>query len=131
MLGDLGSGGGGNEGCAAGDVEGERTAAAGADAVDQFGALFVGERNGDGLLAHDVDKAGEFWGLFAARGEDGEQGGGFDVSRLAGEDLAQCIAGLLTRELCAVFGEGLEKGLQRIHISQYGIARRSEPVPET
>jgi hypothetical protein len=24
--------------------------------------------------------------------------------------------------LCAVFGEGLEKGLQRIHISQYGIA---------
>ncbi len=118
MLGDLGSGGCGNEGCAAGDVEGEWTTAAGADAVDKFGALFVGERNGDRLLAHDVDEAGEFRGLFAARGEDGEQGGGFDLGRLAGEDLAEHVAGLLARELCAVFGERFEKGLEGIHGSR-------------
>ena len=125
VLGDLGSGGRGNQGCAAGDVEGERTAAAGADAVDQFGALFVGERNRDRLLAHDVDEAGEFGGLLAARGKDGEQGGGFNLGRLAGEDLAEHVAGLLTRELCAVFGERLEKGLQRIHISHYGNCTRN------
>ena len=120
VLGDLGAGGCGNQGRAGGDVEGERTAAAGADAVDEFGALFVGERNGHRLLAHDVDEAGEFRGLLAARGEHGEQGGGFDLGHLAGEDLAEHVGGLLARELCAVFGERLEEGLQRIHISQYG-----------
>ena len=125
VLGDLGSGSRGNQGSAAGDVEGERTTAAGADAIDEFGALLVGERNGDGLLAHDVDEAGEFGRLLAARGEDGEQGGSFDVGDLAGEDLAEHVASLLAGELCAVFGERLEKGLQRIHISQYGIALRS------
>ena len=69
------------------------------------------------MLAHDVDEAGEFGGLFAARGEDGQQRGGFDLGGLAGKDLAEHVAGLFARELRTVFGKRLEKGLQRIHIS--------------
>src|ERR1019366_1661717 len=103
MLGDLGASSRSNEGCAAGDIEGERTTASRAHTIDEFSALFVGERDRDGLFAHDVDESGEFGRLLAARCEDGEQGGGFNVGRLAGEDLAENIAGLLTRELCAVF----------------------------
>ena len=43
VLGDVGSGGCGNKRRAAGDVEGERATAAGADAIDELVALFVGE----------------------------------------------------------------------------------------
>ena len=124
VLRDLGSGSCGNKGSAAGDIECERTTTAGADAVDQFGAFFVGERDRDRLLAHDVDEASQFGRLLSARRKNGEQGGSLDVGRVAGEDLAEYIARLLARELRTVFGERLEKGLQRIHISQYGIALR-------
>ena len=48
VLGHFGSGGRGHQRRAAGDVEGQRTAAAGAARIDQFVALFVGERNGHG-----------------------------------------------------------------------------------
>ncbi len=119
VLGDAGAGGRGYQGSAAGDVEGERTAAAGAHAIDQLGALFVGERDGDALLAHDVDEAGQLRGLLAARGEDSEQRGGLDFRRLAGQDLAQDRGGLFARELCAVFGQRPQKISHQAHISIY------------
>ena len=70
MLGDTGSGGCGNKRGSTGNVEGLRTAAASADTIDELLALGVGERNGHGVPAHDVNKAGQFGSLLAARGED-------------------------------------------------------------
>ncbi len=58
MLGDLGSCGSGNEGCAGRDIEGKRTAAAGADNVDELGAFVIAEGHGCGSLAHDLNEAG-------------------------------------------------------------------------
>ena len=64
---------------------------------------------GTDVLAHDVDEAGEFGRLFAAGCEDGEQGGGFNVGRLAGEDLASTSRACSRVSCGAVFGEWLEK----------------------
>ena len=76
------------------------------------------------MLAHDVDEAGQLGRLLAARGQHGEQGGDFDLGHVAGEDLGEHVGGLLAGERGAVFGERLEKVLQRIHISHYGNGTR-------
>ena len=57
--------------------------------VHQLVALFVGERNRRDARAHDLDKAGQLRGLFAARGQHGEQRGGFDFRHVAGQDFCQ------------------------------------------
>ncbi len=58
VLGDPGSGSGGDEGCAGRDVEGERTAATGADNVNELIAFVVVERHMGSTLAHDLNEAG-------------------------------------------------------------------------
>ena len=120
MLGDFGSGGCRNQGCSAGDVEGEWTTAAGSNTINQLGALLIGERDRNALLPHHVNKARELGGLFSTCREDGEERRGFHIGHLAGEDLAEDGACLFARELSAIFGERLQQGLQGIHISEYG-----------
>ena len=89
-------------------------------AVDQGGALLVGERDGTALLAHDIDEAGQFGGLFAARGKHGQQCGDFDFRHFAGQDLAQHAGGLFAGECGAVFGQRFQQVLEQVHVSIYG-----------
>ena len=117
VLGDLGAGCGGYQGRAGGDVEGERSAAAGADNVDELIALVGFEGKRQGALAHDLNEAGQLGGQFAAGGEDGEQGGDLDIRNFAGEDFSEGVGRLFTGKSGAVLGEGFEEFLQRGHIS--------------
>ena len=57
VLGYFGACGCSHQGCTGRDVEGEWASAAGANYVDQFGALLRSERNMQGTLAHHLDKA--------------------------------------------------------------------------
>ena len=116
MLGHLGARGGGDKRCAGGDVEGERAAASGSDDVDQFRAFLIFERDGRGALPHHIDEAGQLRNLLPARGQDGDQGGDFNVGHRAGEDLCKHGGRLLAGERGAVFGERLEEFLQQGHI---------------
>ncbi len=65
VLGDLGSGGGSYQRRAAGDVECERTSAAGADSIDELVALGGREGQRRGVPTHHLDKANQFRHLFA------------------------------------------------------------------
>ena len=119
VLSDPGSGSGGDEGCAGGDVEGERTAATGADNVNELSAFVVVEGDMGGALAHDLNKAGQLGGLFAAGGEDGDEGGDFDLGDLAGEDFSEDVGGLFAGHGRAIFGEGFEEVFDRGHIPRW------------
>ena len=89
VLGNLGSGCRRHDGCAGGDVEGERASAAGAAGVDEGVALLVCERQRYSICAHDIDEASQLGGLFAAGGKHGEECRDFDVGNVAGQNLTQ------------------------------------------
>ena len=115
MLGNAGSGGGGDERGAAGDVEGLRTTAAGADTVNQLRCFLFGEGKCHGMAAHDVDKAGQLGSLLAARGQDGQQRCGFDFRHAAGEDLIEHFGRLLAGERRAILGQRAKQFLHQRH----------------
>ena len=98
---------------AAGDVEGLRPTATGANAIDELRSFLFGEGHGHGVLAHHVDKAGKFRRLLAARGQHRQKGRGFHLRHVAGEDFLQHFGCLLARELRAVFGERAQQFLHQ------------------
>ena len=67
------------------------------------------------MTAHDVDEAGKLGRLFAARGHDRDQGGGFDFRHVAGEDLLEDCGRLLTREGRSIFSQRTEEFLYQRH----------------
>ncbi len=115
VLGHFSAGSRGHQRGAAGDVEGLRPAAAGADAVDELRSFLVGEGQWDGAPAHHVNEAGELRRLFAARGKDGQHGGGFHLRHLAGKDLFEDFGCLLAREGGAIFGERAKQFFHQRH----------------
>ena len=117
MLGNASAGAGGDDGCAGRDVEGGAAAATGADDVDEAFALGVGEGDGGGVGAHDVDKAGEFRGEFAAGGECGEEGCGLNLWGFAGEHGVEHGARLLAGECGSFFGERAKDFFDDRHVS--------------
>src|SRR5271168_1815188 len=98
VLGDERSGGCGDEGRAGGDIEGDGASAACAAGVDELIALFFCEWDGSGAGAHLFDEAGELRGEFAACGEGGEQGRGFDFGDFLVEDGGEGGAGFFAGE---------------------------------
>ena len=115
VLGDARSGGCGNERGTAGDVEGLRAAAAGADAIDELRSFLSEKGKWHGVPAHDVDKAGQLRSLLAARGEDGKERGGFHFRHAAGEDLLEDLGRLLTGERRAILGQRAKQFLHQRH----------------
>jgi hypothetical protein len=94
VLGDFGSGCRGHESRATGDVESERTSAAGADRIDQLVALGGREGQRRDAAAHDIDKAGQLRRLFAAGCQNGQQRRGLNFRHTAGENVFQYLGGL-------------------------------------
>jgi hypothetical protein len=87
MLSDLGSGSGGDKGCTGGDVEGERTSAAGAACVNELFSFGICEWHGDGVGAHGLHEAGKLGGKFAAGSKYSEERCDLDLRDLASKDL--------------------------------------------
>ena len=115
MLGDFGAGCRGDERSAAGDVEGLRATAAGANAIDELRSFFFGKGQCHGVPAHDVDEAGQLGSLFAARDHNGEERGDFDFGHASGEDLLEHLGRLGAGESSAVFGERAKQILYERH----------------
>ena len=117
VLGHPGAGSRGHQRRAGGDVEGQRSSAAGADHVHQFGSLFGRERQRGGAPAHDLDKAGQLRRLFSARGHHRQERRRLRLGHAAGQNLFQHTAGLLAGQRRAVLGQRFQQLLQRGHIS--------------
>ena len=109
VLGDFGSGGGGYQGCGGGDVKGALAVASGTAGVDELVALFLGQRNRSGQVAHGLDEAGQFFGRGSAVGEGGEQGGDVGVADFSFEDFAEGGVSLLIGQGCVFFDHVFEQ----------------------
>jgi hypothetical protein len=115
VLGDVRPCGSGHQRRTGRDVECKRTAAACSNNIDELGAFFVVKWHGGRTLAHHLNEAGEFGGLFAAGGEDSDERSNFDLGHFASENFSEDLGGLLAGHSRAIFSEGLEEVFDRGH----------------
>jgi hypothetical protein len=101
VLGDGGSGGGGDESGCCGDVEGSASISAGTAGIDEELAFGEGEGDRSDGGAHGVSETCDFRRGLSASCESPYKRGNFNVGELASEDLLEKIAGLFAAEGCA------------------------------
>ncbi len=105
MLGHLGSRRRRHQRRAGGDVEGQRSTAAGAHHVHQLGALLGGKGHRLDALAHHLHKPGQFRRVFAARGQHSQQRRSLHIRHFARENQGQGVGRLFAGQGRAILGQ--------------------------